>query len=258
MRDLEMRAAEIADFLGADFDYVKERLESGFHANHALVAKDFTDNNTDVNDDESLLNWYRETDSYIYELTAYHLDERFNYSGMCDGIVERCIAYGALDVLCLGDGIGDLTFRLIEAHRRAVYHDLAGGKNADYAYHVFPHNQILTSSWDPSSTYIRHADDAWGLIGPYPEGFGSEQFDAVVALDFFEHLMNVEEWAITTYECLRYGGGFLAQNAFAIGDAEHGNSIPMHLSVNNKYETEWATLMQDIGFTDNVGGWWIK
>ena len=57
---------------------------------------------------------------------------------------------------------------------------------------------------------------------------------------------------------LRPGGGFLAQNAFAIGDEEHGNSIPMHLAINNKYADEWSSLMLEIGFSSDPSGWWIK
>jgi hypothetical protein len=61
------------------------------------------------------------------------------------------------------------------------------------------------------------------------------------------------------FKCLKKDGVFIAQNAFAIGDAEHGNSIPMHLSINNKYETEWIPMMQRIGFVLHENQqWWIK
>lgn len=239
MRDIETRAREISNFLNLDYDMVFERISLGFHHNHALVAKDFNDNKTNVNDPESLLDWYRNTDAYIFELTAYHLEEGFNYAGMCEGIVNHCKANNWIDVISLGEGIGDLVFDLKEAGLNPVYHDLDGGKNAAYVKYVdstIP--QILSSGWIPE--------------------FSNNSFDAVIALDFFEHLVNVEEWATAVYDMLKTGGGFLAQNAFAIGDAEHGDSIPMHLSVNNKYATTWDSLMKDIGFVENIGGWWIK
>lgn len=64
---------------------------------------------------------------------------------------------------------------------------------------------------------------------------------------------------MSVFKCLRKGGVFIAQNAFAIGDIEHGNSIPMHLAVNNKYETQWASLLEGIGFVLHENKqWWIK
>ncbi len=239
MRDIAIRSEEISNFLGLPYDEVYERIAKGFHHNHALVAKDFKDRNTNVDDSDSLLNWYRTTDAYIFELTAYHLEEGFNYSGMCEGIVNHCKANNWTNVISLGDGIGDLVFDLKNAGLNPTYHDLEGGKNAGYVHFLDPDiPQILSSDWVPE--------------------FEKEYFDAVVALDFFEHLVNVEEWAKAVFNMLKPSGGFLAQNAFAIGDAEHGDSIPMHLSINNKYANEWDSLMKDLGFKDNVGGWWIK
>lgn len=236
-RSVEQRAGEISSFLGIEYSEVLNRIQEGFHHNHALVAKDFNDAGTDVNDPDSLLNWYRTTDAYIFELTAYHLEEGFNYSGMCEGIVNHCISKGYTKVLCLGDGIGDLSIALYEAGLKPTYHDLEGGKTASYVTSINPgFDQVLTEGW--------------------PADFGEENYDAVVALDFFEHLVNVEEWATATYNALKIGGGFLAQNAFSIGDEEHGNSIPMHLSINNKYTDEWDSLMTAVGF--NLEGWWIK
>jgi SAM-dependent methyltransferase len=238
-RTTEQRAEEISSFLGQPYVEVLDRIQKGFHHNHALVAKDFNDAQTNVNDPDSLLHWYRTTDSYIFELTAYHLEEGFNYSGMCEGIVNHCIANNWDDVISLGDGIGDLVFDLKAAGLNPTYHDLEGGLNAGYVAYVDPEvPMILSGDWVPE--------------------FEESSYDAVVALDFFEHLVNVEDWARAVYDMLRPGGGFLAQNAFAIGDEEHGNSIPMHLAINNKYADEWSSLMEEIGFVTNVGGWWIK
>lgn len=239
---VEDRAAEISSFLEVDYDDVLERLRSGFHHNHALVAQDFNSFGADVDDEKSLLDWYRATDAYIYELSAYHIEEGFNYSGMCDGIAQHLSAVGKADVLTLGDGVGDLTIRLAKEGLNPTYHDLAGSLTCRFAEYRFEMGGVecrymLTSTFDPE------------LHGEY---------DAVVALDFLEHVVNVSEWVQQVYDVLRPGGIFLAQNAFGIGDVEHGNSIPMHLAVNNKYVEQWNSLVETIGFTDQGNGWLVK
>jgi len=242
--NIETRASEISEFLNVNYNATLERLSKGFHFNHHLVAEDFINKKIDVNNHDQLLEWYRNSDAYIWELSAYHLDEGFNYSGMCEGIALGLKNSNKLRVLNLGDGIGDLSIRVYDEGLEAFYHDLEGGKTAQFAQFRFNKygkdiKTIFTDNWDPKLSV--------------------ESFDAVVALDFFEHLVNVEQWANAVFNCLTSGGVFIAQNAFAIGDAEHGNSIPMHLSINNKYEKEWAPMMEKIGFTLNSqNGWWIK
>lgn len=243
--NLETQANNISEFLNVPVDKAKERLTLGFHANHHMVAEDFTSTNTNVDDPDSLLNWYRNTDAYIWELSSYHLDEGFNYKGMCEGISLGLFHAGKKDVLSIGDGIGTLSIRMAEEGLNTTYHDLEGGKTAHFAQHRFNKkpelkiNTLFTDNFVPK--------------------LGTKCFDAVVALDFLEHVVNVEEWAIAILKCLRTDGVFIAQNAFAIGDAEHGNSIPMHLSINNKYETEWMPMMKRIGFTLHENQqWWIK
>lgn len=241
-KDLWSRAQEIGIFFGIDTTLVAERLREGFVPLHHAVAEDFNLSGP-VGDDE-LLSWYRKTEAYIWELSAYHLDEGFNYMGMCEGITNHCVALNLDRVLCLGDGIGDLTMTLARAGRTPIYHDLANSRTAEFALFRFEHlldkmpQYYLTAGWSP---------------GNFPPGL-----DAVIALDFFEHLTNVEEWAQATANLLRPGGWFLAQNAFAIGDDEHGGSIPMHLVKNNRFETDWDPLLRSLGMNQVEGGWWRK
>lgn len=237
------RAIEIAKFLHCSVEDARKRLENGFHYNHALVAQDFLSKNVNVNNSESLLNWYRTTDAYIWELSAYHAEEAFNYDGMCRGIAEHLSNANATRVLCLGDGIGDLSLECDRYGLDAYYHDLQGSRTAAFAMQRFENElaeieTVLTSDFNPPVTNCR--------------------FDAVVALDFFEHLVNVEEWVQSVHSMLDEGGVFLAQNAFACGDEMHGNSIPMHLSVNNKFVEGWDPLLESVGFTSMHNGWWQK
>jgi hypothetical protein len=246
------RAIELSMFFKQDAATMLTQLRAGFHYFHAQVAHSFRGAN--VQSDVELLEWYRETTAYIWELSAYHLDSGFNYMGMCSGIrthlgnaLLRTSDDAALHVLCLGDGIGDLSLFLNESPDFVGhYHDLAGSKTAEFAalryfrrYGTeYEHRFVLTADWTP----------------PVP----SEPMDAVVALDIFEHLPNVEEWATAVLAMLKPGGLFMAQNAFGIGDDEHEGSIPMHLTRNNKYVSEWDPLLERIGFKRSSPGWWQK
>lgn len=241
--NIDTSAQEISDFLHIPFNEAKTRLEMGFHHNHHMVAEDFISNNTNVDNSESLLDWYRKTDAYIWELSAYHLEAGFNYSGMCEGISLGLRASGKNRVLNIGDGVGTLTLRMTEDGLSPTYHDLKDSKTAAFAQYRFsldPYKRIDTL----------FTNDFQPILGVYA-------FDAVVALDFLEHVVNVEEWARAVFQCLKKDGVFIAQNAFACGDAEHGNSIPMHLSINNKYETEWLPMLSEIGFVVHPNNNWL-
>lgn len=238
-------AENISNYLGAPLDQTYTRLMEGFHANHARVAQDFLNNNVDINNPDSLLNWYRNTDAYIWELSSYHLNVDFNYMGMCEGIAKGFAGTGRKNVLSLGDGIGTLCIRMAEEGLNVTYNDLKDGKTAGFAQYRF--------SLQPDLKIKTLFTEDWNPV------LGVKKFDAVVALDFFEHLINVDEWVMAVFKCLKPNGAFIAQNAFGIGDIEHGNSIPMHLPENNKYQTEWAPLLNSVGFIqDSQSGWWIK
>jgi dTDP-4-dehydrorhamnose reductase len=103
------KAEDIALFLGLSLQEADQRLSSGFGVLHGEVTEDF--HAIPVSTDAELLDWYSHTESYIWELTAYHLDPGFNYEGICDGIVQR-LGHADGEILCVGDGVGQLTLRL--------------------------------------------------------------------------------------------------------------------------------------------------
>lgn len=236
--NLEQRAKEISEFLNVPYEDAVWRLQQGFHYNHAKVAEDFKANRPST--DDELLEWYRVTDSYIWELSAYHLEPGFNYMGMCEGAAQHLKANNKSRVLVLGDGVGDLSATLSAAGLCPTYHDLNGSKTAAFAMRFLDVSHVLTNGWSPS------------LIGL------PDMMEAVIAWDFFEHLTNVEEWVDAVYQTLKPGGIFQAQNAFAIGDEEHGDSIPMHLTRNNRFEHDWVPLLESVGFKDMGNSWWVK
>jgi dTDP-4-dehydrorhamnose reductase len=253
------RALELALFFGIREGEARVQLMRGFGVLHQEVAKDFRaakSMKTHSWTDFDLLQWYKKTPAYCWELSAYHLDKGFNYTGMCQGIAEHIVkTFGeGATVICLGDGIGDLTMDLLEHKLDAVYHDLLDSQTARFAAFRFQRHaktplMWLTDGWEPPN--IERAEMLKGKI------------KVVVALDFFEHMTDVEGYVKAVYDMLSPGGMMIAVNAFGIGDEEHGDSIPMHLSRNNVYadpdkktgEAGWDVLTRKIGFVDLKNGW---
>lgn len=256
MSDLHSRAREIAAFLGIpEFD-AHHRLMAGFEYQHVAINNEYrragiTTDAAGNADPVQLLNWYRTTTGYVWELTAYHLDAGFNYYGMIGGIIEHLRAFEVRRVLSLGDGIGDLTLALQQAGFEAVYHDLAGSRTAEFARRrnidaCGEFAALLTQGWEPPEAH--------------------EEFDAVVSLDFMEHVTSVEEWCRFVFRALKPGGLFCSQNAFDCGSGPDG-AIPCHLKVNDKYahrasETDgralWDVLLAEIGFRQISSNWYRK
>jgi dTDP-4-dehydrorhamnose reductase len=241
---LVTRAKEISIFSGVDEQTCVERLSRGFGALHAEVAENFR--NFEVDSDEDLLLWYQRTSAYIWELSAYHLDEGFNYSGMCRGIADSLFTRGAEDAIVLGDGIGDLTLALMRRGIDTTYHDLFDSRTAQFAMtRLYMHT-------DRAEGFKTLLSKNW-----YPPQAPAGSFDAVCAADFMEHMPNVEEWVRWIYRVLRPGGVLFAQNAFNCGSGPDG-SIPMHLARNDRFEKDWDPLLSSIGFKQESSNWYIK
>lgn len=241
-REKASDAREIALFLGCREVVARQELERGFGELHQAVAASFNEYNPQS--DKQLVDWYRTTDAYIWELTAYHLDEGFNYQGMCDGIITHLQGCQAQKVLCVGDGVGTVTLRLRKAGIDAVYHDLADSLTANFAQFRFWRqlgrvgDVLLSDGWEAN--------------------FPAAEFDAVVCLDFLEHVTDVPQWAGELFETLKPGGQALFRNAFGAGSGPKG-SIPMHLARNDRYVTEYTSLMQQVGWKQiGTSNWWKR
>lgn len=245
------RITELALFFGMRFDSALLYFAQGFLHHHENVSKDFRAADTSTH--AGLLDWYRRTQAYIWELSAYHEDSGFNYAGMVKGIAERLgAAHFAKEqledyrVLCLGDGIGDLTLSLHQRGFKPVYHDLLGSETARYAAFRF---------WRQTGTLLplHLTGDFRPPMEIHPHG----PFDAVVSLDFLEHVPNVTEWTDFIRAALKPGGLFCAQNAFGMGSGPNG-SMPMHLAENDRYEKEWDPLLASLNFTQEGSNWYRK
>lgn len=247
------RAVELALFFGISQATAAAKLAQGFGPLHNEVTADFNDymgSDGDMSDDAragALLNWYRSTQSYIWELSAYHEDAGFNYRGTCESIAEGLFhAFGPreLKVLCLGDGIGDLTLALRQKGHDAWYHDLRDSKTAQYA--KFRH-------WRQTGKDIFPCLMTDSFAPPLMD----REYDVIVSLDYLEHIPCVRDWAQAIFAGLKTGGVFVAQNAFGIGSGPQG-SMPMHLACNDHFEKDWDSMLSEIGFEQMRSQWYRK
>lgn len=239
---LLQRAREISLHTGINEIACREKLRKGFSELHNDVTDDFHSRNPQ--DHSELLDWYYKTWAYMYELSSYHLDERFNYSGMCRGIANTLAAKKDIKrILVLGDGIGDMTLDLRRSGFDAVYHDLKGSFTARFAqmrlwmYEGHECETLMSDGWNPPTSRA--------------------QWDAICAADFMEHLVNVEDWVRWIVSVLRPGGMFFAQNAFNCGSGPEG-SIPMHLKLNDHFEKDWDPLLEKLGLRQISSNWYEK
>ena len=237
------RAIELALFFGIHIDKAREKLAQGFHPLHAAVSDEWRARK--VQTEAEILEFYRMTEAYIWELSAYHEDPAWNYSGMCEGIIEVLQGYGAKRVLCLGDGIGDLTLMCHRAGFDVRYNDLARSRTSEYAAFRF---------WRQTGEHLKMSPTSDGV----PAAF--DECDAIISLDFFEHVVDLPAWIRACHEALAPNGVLMAKNGFGCGSGQDG-PIPMHLSVNDKYDgPAWGELCRSVGFEmrENAPDWWVK
>lgn len=234
-------AVDLALFLGIPLGEAFDKLNLGFLHYHKKIAEEFREKMAMVMDGEfELRQFYLNTHGYIWELSAYHTEPDDGYRKMCQGIAGKLKAEGKREVLCLGDGIGTLSIILREFGLVPIYNDLAGSETARFGMFRF---------WRQFGVLPEH-----NMSEGWPPDLQGKHYDAIIALDFMEHLPNVEEWARAIFQALKPGGLFLAQNAFGMGSGPSG-SIPMHLTRNDRYMKEWDALLDSLGFVRLEGNW---
>lgn len=247
------KAREIAAFLRRPWKECFDKLETGFSVLHGEVAEDFRKSAPKTNDE--LVKWYKETEAYIWELTAYHVHPGFNYTGMCKGIIDRLKTAGMKYVLCLGDGTGDMCLAMHRAGMLPVYNDLSWSETAEFA-----ESRFLMRLGDEWNSEIRTEESLAGFTPPIPVSIYNSrglEYGAIVSADFLEHMPNVEDWVKAIYYNLVPGGLFFAQNAFNCGSGDQG-SIPMHLAANDHWEKDWDPLLVAVGFVQESSNWYRK
>lgn len=235
-------AVDVAMFKQVPLLESRRELELGFRHWHSVLneswRRDVKAMRGGAYEAEEILAWYRKTQHYIMELSTYHNDAGFNYIGMLTGIANRLLDDGKRRVLVLGDGIGTATRTFMQNGLDPVYHDLSGSETQRFA---------TMSYWRRTGCAMQRSL----TVDFDPTPLALQMYDAVVTLDFLEHVPNVPEWVKMIRKVLPPGGLLFFQNAFNIGSE---GAIPCHLKVNDRYEKDWVPLLEEHGF--RVEGNW--
>lgn len=150
------------------------------------------------------LEFYRETDLYIYDLTKYQT----MLVPTVDIIVSSAQDKKMKKVLDLDGGIGEYTIRLMqEAGCEVTYLDLKGSKTAEYAAWRFKKYGVKPT--------IVGEDHDWH----------HEDWDAVVAMDVLEHMD--QETADKALQAMREHATYVFANPEAL---QYNEAYPQHIT----------------------------
>ena len=145
-----------------------------------------------------LIEFYRNTDNYILELTEYHSTHARHY--MTKEVVRLLKEYQAYEVLDYGCGVGEDSIALLENELKPTLCDIAG-KTYDFARW-----RLEQRGHSPAFIEI-HSEDQYQVLG-------DQQFDAIIC---FEVLMHVPEPVKTLkllYSHLKPGGQLFLTHRF--------------------------------------------
>jgi 2-polyprenyl-3-methyl-5-hydroxy-6-metoxy-1,4-benzoquinol methylase len=167
----------------------------------------------DATSEAEVTGYYASTDKYLYELanreTKKSQVERFRKAAN----LLSCI--GARKVLDYGGGIGGLVISLRKRGFECDYLDVPG-PTFNFALFRFKENGVTPGAFDATRD-----------VQP-------DNYDAVLAMDSFEHLFDLES-AVRKISCLLREGGYLIQSSVFRGGGIHlpKNEIYSDLSVLN-------------------------
>ncbi|MCL4387311.1 class I SAM-dependent methyltransferase [Patescibacteria group bacterium] len=129
------------------------------------------------------LQYYRDTDLYIFDLTFYQSMLAQDLNFMLESAKEK----GVKKILDFGGGIGEYTIRAIkELGAEVTYLEIAGSKTLEYAKWRFKKYGVEPKIVDEN----------------YP--WQKEKWDAIFAMDVLEHLENPEPTIKAFEETTKY------------------------------------------------------
>jgi hypothetical protein len=236
------RSCELSLFEGKRQADCQDQLLRGFQQLHREVANEWRELNPQT--DGEILERYHNTDAFLYELSASRFDADFNCTGAYQEIARALKAKGCTRaVLCLDDGIGDLTLYLLRAGIPAIYHGWKGSKTAAFAemriqmYTGFVET-ALTSGWVPETP--------------------QSDLAAIISLGFVERVADVHSWLSAIFAAIRPGGWFYAQSVLGIG-AGTRELLPIRFPRNDRSAEDYLAMMAGIGFVrEGTSNWWRK
>jgi 2-polyprenyl-3-methyl-5-hydroxy-6-metoxy-1,4-benzoquinol methylase len=171
-----------------------------------------------------LLDFYRETNSFLYETTVWNRSPEknemrrwiANYLAAKDGKPQR--------ILTFGDGLGFDSLYLTQAGHQVDYHDVSadGGSFAARLFRDF-------------NADVRILNNAEDVV--------DDTYDAVVCLDVLEHVPSPPELVNKLARAIRPGGNFIVHAPFWYV----APAVATHLRSNKKYSGDIAKLYAPCG-----------
>ncbi len=195
------------------------------------VGQDWARRNIDPTNPESVLNFYRETDSYLYELmAANHIAQTlFTFSVM----IERMKALGVKSVLDYGGGVGTLSILLVHSGFDVTYAELPS-KTASFAKRRFLQRGISISTIELAG------DERNDLSSPVLK---DRNFDCILSTEVFEHVSKPLDLILAFSEKLPSGGVAVVSES-----CEYTEQFASHLEQNKRYGgEEFIRQMSKVG-----------
>lgn len=195
------------------------------------VGRDWVQRKIDPSVPESVLSFYRETDSYLYELMAANqiIQTLFTFAVMAD----RMNKLGIHSVLDYGGGIGTLSILLTRLGFDVTFAELPS-KTADFAKWRFQKRNLSIPSVQLSG------NERTDLSLP---AFKNRNFDCILSTEVFEHVSKPLDLISAFSEKLSYGGVAVVSES-----CDYTEQFASHLEQNKQYGgKEFQNRMNDAG-----------
>jgi len=211
----------IFEFLQQDKEMIRERVEKEIDNTGINVAEAW--NSKQPKNKDEILKFYRETDSYIFDLLIEH--NRPIREQLRKLILSKLKNYSRINsILDYGSGLG-IDAKYFDRNNYNVTAYELESKTANFSKFLIQNeksNVKLVTSQDNLSKY-----------------------DAVICLEVLEHVTNPTETLSKIYSHLNQNGILILTESFEMV----GLNYPSHLLENQKYGNSWKNEAEKIGFT---------
>jgi len=189
------------------------------------VAKDWNKQKCSFDDINSVEKFYKETDSYILELTAanHQVETLFNYNL----VIETLKKLGVEHVFDYGAGIGTFLILAYKNNMRITYADLPS--------HTMGYSRYRFHQLNIPAVFIELEWDKYEV----PNGV-----ECIVCTEVLEHIYKPEKLIRKFYDALSLGGIIVVSESFNYTE-EFCTHIPFH---RGKGDHEFLKFMDRTGF----------